>query len=194
VRQIHLFDDDYFQQHTAFRCPGALSIEELKPGMRKVEYYQALYSKLRHGVIAHPYRINEANVGELREMSFVFLCPDSGELKDAIMTALEQAGIPFIDVGMGVHKTDGALHGILRVTTSTPQKRDHVLGNDRVSFAPAIGDNEYNRNIQVADLNMLNAALAVVKWKKLFGFYHDLEHEHHSTYVINTGKLSREDQ
>lgn len=46
----------------------------------------------------------------------------------------------------------------------------------------------------MADLNALNAALAVVKWKKLCGFYYDIEREHHSTYVINTGKLSREDK
>jgi hypothetical protein len=172
----------------------ALGIDELKPDMRKVQYYEALYSKLRHGVIAHPYRIDGSNVSELRAMNFVFMCLDSGDVKDEIMSALEQAAIPFIDVGMGVHKLDDALHGILRVTASTPQKRDHVRGNSRVSFAPAVGDNEYSRNIQVADLNALNAALAVVKWKKLCGFYHDLEREHHSTYVINTSKLSREDQ
>jgi hypothetical protein len=194
VREIHLFDDDFFLQHNAFRSPGAVAFEELKPGVRKVEHFQALYSKLRHGVIAHPYRITASNVGELSEMKFVFLCLDSGEIKDAIMTALESAGTSFIDVGMGIQRHDGALHGILRVTTSTPQKRDHVRGNNRVSFAPTTVENEYNRNIQVADLNALNATLAVVKWKKLCGFYHDLEHEHHSTYMIETSKLSREDQ
>lgn len=192
VREIHIFDDDEFSQHTAFRCPGALSIEELRPGMKKVEYYQALYSKFRHGVVPHPYRIDTTNLDELTNFQFVFLCLDTGELKGAIMHALEQSGIPFIDVGMGVHVKDGSIHGILRATTSTPEKRDHVRG--RVSFAPANGPNDYSRNIQVADLNALNALLAVIKWKKLFGFYHDLKHEHHTTYVIETNKLSSEDQ
>ncbi len=193
VSEIHLFDNDTFSQHNAFRCPGALGVDELRPEMKKVEHYHAVYSKLRHGIFAHPYRITPENAEELRDIQFVFLCLDSGEFKDAIMKRLEESGVPFIDVGMGVQEKDGALTGILRVTTSTPAKRDHVRANQRVSFAPAAGENEYSRNIQVADLNALNAVLAVVKWKKLCGFYHDLENEHHSTFMIETGRLSRED-
>lgn len=192
--EIHIYDDDEFSQHTAFRCPGAVSSEEINPGMKKVEYYHALYSKFRNGIVPHPYRIGLENVHELSEMQFVFLCLDTGELKDAIMQSLEEAGIPFIDVGMGVHQKQGALVGILRATTSTARRRDHVRGNNRVSFAPAIGPNDYSRNIQVADLNALNAIVAVIKWKKHFGFYHDLKQEHHTTYVIETNKLSSEDQ
>lgn len=55
-------------------------------------------------------------------------------------------------------------------------------------------NNEYSRNIQIADLNALNAALAVIKWKKIFGFYGDLEHEHFSTYDIDGNHLNNEDQ
>jgi len=35
----------------------------------------------------------------------------------------------------------------------------------------------------------LNAALAVIKWKKLVGFYADFRHEHHSTYTIEVNML-----
>lgn len=194
AREIHLFDDDIFGQHNAFRSPGALGIDDLRPRTKKVEHYAGVYSRLRQGLIAHPYRITGENAQELIGMQVVFLCLDSGEHKDAIMRTLEEAAIPFIDVGMGVHQSNGSLSGILRVTTSTPQKREHVRANHRVSFAPARGDNDYSRNIQVADLNALNAVLAVVKWKKLCGFYHDLEKEHHSTYTLETGRLAREDQ
>ena len=45
-------------------------------------------------------------------------------------------------------------------------------------------DNEIYRNMQVADLNMLNAAMAVMKWKKLRGFYADDVHEYHSLYTL----------
>jgi hypothetical protein len=193
VREIHLFDDDEFSQHTAFRCPGAVGLEELTPNLKKVDHYTAVYSKLRDGVIPHDYRITPANVEEIACMHFVFLCLDSGELKDAIMAALEKAGVPFIDVGMGIVKKDEALSGILRATTSTAAKRDHIRAKGRISFAPAVGKNEYSQNIQVADLNALNASLAVVKWKKHFGFYHDLHREHHTTFVIETNKLGNED-
>ena len=36
---------------------------------------------------------------------------------------------------------------------------------------------------------MLNAALAVIKWKKLCGFYQDLKKEHHCAYAINLNQL-----
>jgi hypothetical protein len=53
----------------------------------------------------------------------------------------------YIDVGMGLVLGDGALTGMLRATTSTPVKRDHVRGKGRISFAKAGEDNEYERNI-----------------------------------------------
>jgi hypothetical protein len=41
-------------------------------------------------------------------------------------------------------------------------------------------------------LNALNAALAVIKWKKLMGFYQDLDFEHHCTYTIGGNMLRNE--
>ena len=64
----------------------------------------------------------------------------------------------------------------------------------RISFSDDADRNEYDVNIQIADLNALNAALAVIKWKKLFGFYQDLDHEHHSTYTIGGNMLLNEDR
>jgi hypothetical protein len=109
-----------------------------------------------------------------------------------IVEYLEALGIPFIDVGMGVELVDDSLRGVLRVTTSTPPRRDHF--STRVSLAEAGVEDEYARNIQVADLNALNAALAVVKWKKLCGFYLDFEKEYHSTYGIDCNALINNDQ
>jgi hypothetical protein len=52
---------------------------------------------------------------------------------------------------------------------------------------------EYSTNIQIAELNALNAALAVIKWKKLAGFYQDLDFEHHCSYTIGGNMLRNED-
>jgi tRNA A37 threonylcarbamoyladenosine dehydratase len=193
VREIHLFDDDEFKQHNAFRCPGAVSFEELTPDLTKLEYYHQLYARLRRGIVPHPYRIDPSNASELVEMSFVFLCLDSGEYKDAIMRTLEAANVPFIDVGMGIEHTGDELTGLLRVTTSTATMRSHIRENQRVSFAKAQADNLYSRGIQVAELNALNAALAVIRWKKYCHFYHDLKGEHHSIYAVSTNKIFNED-
>lgn len=65
---------------------------------------------------------------------------------------------------------DVALRGQVRVTVGTPAVSAHI--EQVVSFADGPENNIY-RNVQVVDLNMLNAALAVVRWKKWLGFYGD---------------------
>ena len=49
-------------------------------------------------------------------------------------------------------------------------------------------------DIQIADLNALNAALAVIRWKKIRGFYRDQIHAHYNTYTIGSGVLTHEEQ
>ena len=192
VWEIHLYDGDMYLQHNAFRSPGAPSIDALRAQMPKVAYFKSVYSNMHAGIVDHAVYLDAGNVEELRGMDFVFLCPDSGESKKLIVEKLEELKIPFIDVGMGIQLNNEALGGIVRVTTSTSQKRDHF--RSRVSFADGGDNNEYSRNIQIADLNALNAALAVIKWKKLFGFYRDLKLEHHSQYTIDGNLLLNEDR
>jgi hypothetical protein len=192
VRQIHLYDGDAFLQHNAFRSPGAPSVEELKAKQPKATYFKVLYSKMHRGIVDHPVYVDPANVEELRGFDFVFLCLDKGSAKKLIVEHLDAFNVPFVDVGMGIQLNNGALGGIVRVTTSSERRRDHF--RDRVSFGDTKGDNEYDRNIQIADLNAFNAALAVMKWKKLFGFYRDLKDEHHSQFSIDGNLLLNEDR
>ena len=93
---------------------------------------------------------------------------------------------------MGIQLKGGGLGGIVRATTSTEKKRSHF--RDRVSFGDAGEGNEYERNIQIADMNALNASFAVIRWKKHFGFYRDLKTEHHTQFSIDTNLLLNEDR
>ncbi len=190
VKEIHLFDGDWFLQHNAFRAPGAPSIDTLKERQKKVDYFHGIYSRMHRGIFKHGY-VEETTLHELDAMDFVFIAIDKGEIKKPIMKYLEQINKPFIDVGMGLHLVDDKLIGIVALTTSVSEKRDHVW-NGRVSFADNQA-NDYTKNIQIAELNSLNAALAIIKWKKLLGFYQDLEKELHSNYSINVNMLLSED-
>lgn len=194
VKAIHLFDGDSFLQHNAFRSPGAPSIEELKNKPFKVTYLKDRYSKMHRNIVANEYYIDASKVDQLRDMDFVFLCLDKGGSKKLIVEKLEEWGISFIDVGMGVELVDGSLLGVLRITTSTDKQREHVKTKKRIPFSDSDENNDYSRNIQIADLNAFNAALAVIKWKKLCGFYRDLENEHFSTYTIDGNVLTNEDK
>lgn len=192
IREIHLFDGDDFLSHNAFRAPGAASIEDLSARPKKVGHLWSVYSHMRRGIVAHEYNIDGSNVEELQEMDFVFLCIDSGESKRIIVEGLEAFGTAFVDVGMGLELVEDSLRGAVRVTLSTPDHRDHY--RRRVSLAESGIEEEYGTNIQVADLNALNAALAVVMWKKLLGFYFDFGHEHNSTFSLDTNSLINDDQ
>src|SRR5579885_2901343 len=192
VKEIHLYDGDIFFQHNAFRSPGAPSCDDLREKLPKVTHFSNLYRKMHRGIVAHPVYLDASNIEELRGMDFVFLCVDKGSAKKLIVEKMEEFDVPFIDVGMGVQLNDGALGGIVRTTTNTPQLRDHL--RTRVSFADVPHHDDYDRNIQIADLNALNASLAVIKWKKLCGFYRDLKSEHHSQFSIDTSLLLNEDR
>jgi hypothetical protein len=192
IIEIHLYDGDTFFAHNAFRAPGAASADQLDATPNKAEYHRDRYDAMRRGIIAHPCYIDESNVNDLRDMTFVFLTIDAGPDKKLIVEKLEEYDVPFIDTGMGVYRTGDTLGGIVTATTSTPGHRDHVRAGNRITFAD--GGDEYDHNIQIADLNMLNAAFAVIKWKKLYGFYADDEHELFTTYTIPANQLLNADQ
>jgi hypothetical protein len=194
VEQIHTYDGDILHQHNAFRAPGAASGDELAAEPKKVAYFAEIYSRMRRGIVSHPEHVDASNIDQLRDADFVFVCIDDGLAKAFILEKLQEFGRSFIDVGMGIFLQDEALGGILRVTTSAPARRDHVRSKQRISLSKADERNEYDRNIQTAELNALNAALAVIKWKKLCGFYIDLEREHHSTYSIDGNEMTNEDK
>ncbi|UZR27795.1 ThiF family adenylyltransferase [Methylococcus mesophilus] len=162
VREIHLFDGDLFLQHNAFRSPGAAPLDVLKHQPSKVAYFRDVYSKMHRGIVVHEGYVSEADVQELQGFDFVFLCIDKGSVKKPIIEGLQASSTPFIDVGMGIHVVEGSgeLLGVCRVTTSSEAKMDHV--SRRISFSEEQLDDAYARNIQIADLNALNAALAVM--------------------------------
>jgi hypothetical protein len=148
VLEIRLFDDDEFLQHNAFRSPGTPSIEELREAPKKVDYLKRIYSKMHRGIVAHAVSIEPATLHLLDGITFAFICMHGGKAKRLTVEKLEAIGVPFIDVGMGLELVNGSLGGIVRVTTSTPQKREHVH-QGRLSFDEGDADDLYPSNIQV---------------------------------------------
>lgn len=190
VSEIHLFDGDDFDQHNAFRSPGAASLEDLDKNLKKAEYLAGIYSNMHKHIIPHSYYVQTDNIHELDRMSFVFICVDKNRVRNLIANYLMRVGVPCIDVGLGVEVVDDKLRGVVRVTTVTKTKNDHF--STRV-FIDESDNNDYVTNIQIAELNALNACFAVIKWKKLFGFYIDQENEHNATFTIGTSKIINDD-
>jgi len=191
VKEIHLFDGDDFKRHNAFRAPGAASLETLQRQLKKVDYFREMYDPMRTGIVCHPYHLEESNVKELAGFDFVFVSVDDGLSRRLICSYLQNAGIPFIDVGMGLEKSEdmNSLLGLCRVTLGTPTKQDHLA--TRLPVMDDRADVLYRSNIQVADMNAMNALLAVVKWKQFCGFYVDLEQAHHLSFSIAMQSIAR---
>jgi hypothetical protein len=192
VMAIHLFDGDVFLQHNAFRAPGAATRDELAAQSMKVDYFTRKYSHMHRGIVPHAHYLDETNLDSLGQPDFAFVCVDKGPARALIFERLQRLGVPFIDVGMNlqlVPKT-AKLLGACRVTLSTPQRSSHLS-----KYVPTEVDNEdvlYRQNIQVADMNALNAQLAVLKWKQYLGFYQDDFEAHNLTFTLNAPSLVRD--
>ncbi len=191
AKEIHLFDGDTFASHNAFRAPGAACKDLLKEQPLKVDYFKQIYERMHLGIHAHAEYVDSANVEALRGMACVFLCMDASKIKKSIVNKLEEFNVAFIDVGMGLHVRDETIGGQLRVTTSQANNREKA--RSEISFADDDGVNEYDKNIQVADQNALNAVLAVIRWKKMRRFYFDSKRERSSSYAISTNLLLSDD-
>ncbi|MDL2316664.1 ThiF family adenylyltransferase, partial [Desulfovibrio sp. OttesenSCG-928-A18] len=73
VQEIHLFDEDNFLSHNAFRAPGAASFEDLCQARKKVDYFAEIYSRMHSGVVAHPQKITKENALDLAGFDYIFL-------------------------------------------------------------------------------------------------------------------------
>ncbi|MCL4473904.1 MAG: ThiF family adenylyltransferase [Actinobacteria bacterium] len=183
IQEIHLFDPDTFNQHNAFRTPGAASLDQLNGHPKKVDYLKALYEPMRSGIFSHPVPIDESNVALLTDMNFVFMAFDGGPAKAALISHLTAINVPFIDVGMGLKEKDGQLVGQVRMSSITGANQERATDQN---FIPCSDpeENEYDFNVQVADMNAMSALLAVIRFKKILGFYKDFEDSPYYVYGI----------
>lgn len=187
VKEIHLFDDDVFMNHNAFRAPGAASLSELEVSPKKVDYFAGVYSKMRTGIFTHPMKITPQNASLLEGLDFVFICVDSRDARESIANALIQMRIPFIDSGLGAGLSNGKLLGIVRTTLSFGANYSHL----KHCFASdGSSDDIYSTNIQIAELNSIAADFAIIRWKRFVGYYADEQFELNSLFSFSGNILT----
>lgn len=192
VKEIHIFDGDVFQEHNAFRSPGAASKEEIAQSYRKADYFKRKYESMHLGIVSHTYNVDAANISEIADFDFVFVCVDGGQSRRMLFDHLVAQSIPFVDVGMNLQLIAGTgkLLGTCRCTMCTPKQSAHFE-----KYVPLADDSEeaiYRQNIQIADMNAINAQLAVMKWKQYFGFYQDDFGAFNITFSVNSMSLARD--
>lgn len=168
VREIRGFDGDAYHVHNSFRSPGRLEESEL--GKAKATVYEHRYDNFRHGVKLVAKYIDAESLAEVDGVTFAFVCVDKGSARSKIFDLLVERGIPFIDVGMGLNRKHGALNGMIRTTYYSPENAASLRAKKVAEEADRPAD-LYDTNVQIGELNALNACLAVIKFKQLRGFY-----------------------
>jgi hypothetical protein len=168
VKEIRAFDLDPYHVHNAFRSPGRLQEDEL--GKLKVEVLGSRYENFRYGLKTEPKFIDVNSQDELNGITFAFVCVDKGTSRAGIVDLLTSMKIPFIDVGMGLNRKDGKIKGMIRTSYFSTDEAQISEGKSRIPLTDN-PDNVYKTNIQIGELNALNACLAVMRYKQLRGFY-----------------------
>jgi hypothetical protein len=186
VREIRAFDLDFFHVHNAFRSPGRLDESEL--GKRKADVYAARYDNFRHGLRIECKLIDASSVTDLEGVTFAFVCVDKGSSRAAIFDLLISRGIPFIDVGMGLNRERGPVNGMMRCTYYSAEN-GHKVRAKRLAEMSDEPDDIYRTNIQISEINALNACLAVIRFKQLRGFYFEQIPYYHLLLEIGDLKI-----
>ena len=187
VREIRGFDKDRYFVHNAFRSPGKLDESEI--GKTKAEIYHARYDNFRTGLKIADKFVDTTCAEDFQGVTFAFVCVDKGSSRAGIFDLLMKLGIPFIDVGMGLNRKRGSLDGMLRVTFYSPERAGELREKGLSSFTDDPND-EYRTNIQISELNALNACLAVLRFKQIKGFYFDELSHHHLLFGVGDLKVA----
>lgn len=170
VKEIRGFDGDFYHVHNAFRSPGRLDESDL--GKHKAEVYQQRYKNFREGLSLSKQYVGRFSAADLQGVTFTFVCVDKGSARAEIFDLLISLGIPFIDCGLGLTRKQGPLAGALRVTYY-PVEKAAALRAKQLAEEVDDPDDIYRKSVQIAELNALNACLAVIRYKQVRGFYVD---------------------
>ena len=181
VREIRGFDMDPFYVHNTFRSAGQLHLDEI--GKTKAEVYQSRYDNFRTGLNVTAKFMDLSCAEDLRGITFAFVCVDKGSSRAGIFDLLISLGIPFIDVGMGLDRKRGPINGMLRVTYYPAERAAEIRAKGLAELVDN-ADDIYRTNIQIGELNALNACLAVIKYKQVRGFYLDEVSFYHLLFGI----------
>jgi hypothetical protein len=169
LENITLFDDDKIHVHTLFRIPGFIGKGAI--GRPKVEALAQHYDAWHDAIRPVPERVTAENIEQLRGFDFVFVSVDDGPARGFLVDWLTNAGIPFADCGMGLDRSfGGSLNGMVRITGVDCAAYERTIGTPFLQIDNA-KDNEYRKQAQIIELNALNAALAVVRFKQHLGLY-----------------------
>jgi hypothetical protein len=186
LERIALFDNDKVHLHTIFRMPGFI---HRAIGKAKVEALAQQYGQWHSGIDPIRERITQENIGRLQEFDFVFVAVDDGPARHLIVDWLSSKAIPFIDCGMGLNRSVIGLNGTVRITGVDRSVYERTVNTAYLPISNTKED-EYRRQAQIAELNALNAAFAVIRFKQHFKLFDRIDEA--AWYTLETAPFELE--
>jgi ThiF family len=183
LERIALFDDDKVHVHTIFRIPGFIPNAI---GGVKVEVLARQYGQWHAGIEPVPELITPENIERLSEFDFVFVAVDDGPSRLHIVDWLSSKGIPYVDCGMGLNRSSAGLSGFVRITGTDRKAFENNVNTAHLPIEN-VKEDEYRGQAQIAELNMLNASLAVLRFKQHFGLFDRLDDS--TWYIFDSAML-----
>ena len=184
VSEISIWDGDEIEGRNLVRAPGWASQDAI--GKNKAEYYGEHYRRMRKGISVHTeYFQPDDPADAFGDLDFVFLAIDKTEIRTALCEKLEQTGVPFVDVGMGIERRQGRVRGSCQVFYSGEDSGRWRIG---IPTVEGVGEEEYYE-LQLADLGALNAALAVGTWRRHIEQYEEEKKDWLIRYSIESNEL-----
>ena len=175
VASIDIYDDDVVSQHTQLRWPGVVNRRVVEEHKNKAEYLAELYaSRTNKNIKGHALRVGGPNLTMFRNKTMVFVAIDRGPDRREILTGLTGMAVNFIDCGIDLRRATDGLTASARVVRTAPdddyKKRIELVGRTPDKDA---GEGMYEAAVQTAEINALNATMAVIAWKQGIRFYKD---------------------
>ena len=176
VKQIHLLDADNLHWHNFFRAPGAPNTEMIElcrnEKQSKVDYLHHKYSTFRTDI--YPHTINVDSSSRFRDLlssypiDYAFVCIDQlsdceSPRQDVVYSTLTENRIPFIDSGISITLIDDVVSGAI---TTSFHKAGSQDWKTTIPSARIRGAVPGYRNVQLPEINMLAASLAIMEWRR----------------------------
>ena len=173
ISRILIWDSDVLEERNTRRGVGSVSYGCSNLGRNKAQFLAKQYDSSSCEVIPYPNDFPGPDASVICDLSFVFIAVDEDESRTTVRRIMHENKIPYIDVGMGVRIENGVLTGSCQAVLC-PRDPAEIQG-----LIPegglAVGKQAY-RNLQVSEVHALNAALAVVMWRRFRGQYPAQDH------------------
>ncbi len=165
VAEVHGWDADKIEAKNIIRMPGAVNPDWI--GKPKAVWFEETYREFRKGVFGHQENVGEQNIEQaLSGITYCFMAVDDDEARSIVCSAMEDVGIPFVDVGLSLSRTDNSqVYGSIRIV--------NALSHDAAwrKAIPQVGQSgqEIYGRLELPDMGALAAGLAVQSWRKMRG-------------------------